>query len=144
MPKTCQETLHFQVLPSKQVGVLNDVLHLCAILACWFNNLQTPYQLLLIATLLVFWRRNRKRCEATPVFLSYTENTGWEVSLDGSNYLHAMILDTTVMTSVVIFLHYKMDNRASRALVIAKDSLSVNDFRRLIIRLKLSARGRGR
>lgn len=61
--------------------------------------------------------------------------------MDGINYRHVAILDTTVITSVMIFLHYQSGHESAKALAIAPDSLPLNDFRRLTVQLTLAGGG---
>lgn len=144
MSKNCQESFRFQVLPSRRLQQLTEVLHGCAILACWLNGLQILYQLLLMVIVVLLWWHYAMRREARPAYLRYTENKRWEVSMDQFTYQPAVILDTTVITSAVIFLHYKTDDQSSGTLVIAGDSLSANDFRRLRVRLAIYGRDEAR
>lgn len=138
MSKNIDETLHFDIFPSKRIEALFDALHGLAIFACWLNSLDSVYKLALSAAILAIWRLNKQRHQATPVQLSYTGEKGWEISSDGSRYQTAVILETTVITSAVVFLHYMTGNRFNHILLIPKDSLPENDFRRLIVRLKLA------
>ena len=141
MAKHINEMQHFRILPSSRAGVVNGVLHCVAILACWLSNLQMSSQTILTSLICIFWWVAKMRWNATPVYLRYTGNNGWRVSFDGNSYHSAVILDTTIITSVVMFLHYNTENQAFRSLMIAKDSLSNNEFRRLRVRLTLSMRG---
>lgn len=142
MSKNTQQTLHFRILPSKQIKAFSAALHACAMLACWLNALPIFYRAALAAVILTLWRLNTRRWNKEAVYLNYNGNTGWEISHDGLDYAAVTILRSTVITNRVIFLHYAIDNRPHRSLLIAKDSLAINDFRRLIVKLKLSGYGK--
>ena len=66
--------------------------------------------------------------------LRYTDKLGWELST-GENYSAVTILKSTVITTEIIFIHLK--NKP--ALLIANDALSVDDYRQLIVKLKMNA-----
>ena len=144
MTKNIHETLHFKLVPSKQIEMIVDALHLLAILACWLNALSRTYQLSLSVAVLALWFLHKRRRRAIPVHLSYTSAKGWEISYDGSHYLIADILETTVITRIGVFFHYRIDDHFNRNLLIPKDSLPANDFRRLVVRLKLSGTSQNR
>lgn len=118
--------------------IVVSFLHLVAILACYFTSVQVYFQLCMMSIIIVFWLICHK-CRKTPVMhLRYTSNLGWQVAMGRKVYQNAMILETTVITHVVVFLHFKVDDQPCSAMVIAKDSLSATDYRRLLVRLKLS------
>ena len=60
---------------------------------------------------------------------------GWTLAEDDK--LEAIrILPSTVISIFAIFLHVKNDDKPKQALVITSDSLSDDDYRCLIVRLK--------
>lgn len=142
MTKHVNQIQHFRISPSKQIEMIADALHCVAIFACWLSHLPWVSQVVLTCVVLVFWRLTKTRWKARSIHLSYTETIGWQVSSDGDNYLNAVILETTVITNVVIFLHYRKENQAFNSVAIARDSLSSDDFRCLKVRLTLTVRGR--
>lgn len=142
MSKNSQQTLHFRIVPSKQLKAVVAALHACAILACWLNALPTAVRLIFIAGLVVLWLLSNKRWKTMPVYLNYHSHSNWQISGDGLNYLNAAMLGSTVITSRVIFLHYETDDEIKGTLLIARDSLHENQFRRLKVRLKLSGGSR--
>lgn len=66
--------------------------------------------------------------------LRYSEKRGWELS-DGGEFEQVEILNSTVLTTVFIFLHL----RNKPAIVIANDALSESDYRQLLVKLKMTA-----
>jgi DNA topoisomerase VI subunit A len=71
--------------------------------------------------------------------LRYTRTTGWQICLDGQNFLNITILKTTVVSKLAIFLHFHGKiNPRYKAIMIANDSLSANDYRRLMVKLKIT------
>ncbi len=144
MVKDTKEILHFHILPSKRFTLLFNTLHGLVVLACWFNDLQVIYRLILTLGVFLAWRLAKDRWKVSDVHLRYTSDNGWWVSSGGNSYSSAVILDATVITGVAIVLHYKIGNQARRVLLITKDSLSSNQFRRLVVRLALSMHGQER
>lgn len=66
------------------------------------------------------------------------------MAFENDDYSGVTILESSVVTPFVIFLHLKPHKQKPMALVIAKDCLSKNDFRRLIVRLTLSGHEQSR
>lgn len=144
MAKGFEQTAHFRIQASAWLTRISTTLHGLAMLACWLSDLYALHRFILMGTILVLaWLENR-RMKAALTYLRYTGGNGWQVSSDGENYLDASILDTTVITNLVIFLHYRTENQANKVLLIGKDALTNSDFRRLTVRLTLSLQGRER
>ncbi len=144
MAKGIEQTAHFRIPASARIGMLCKSLYALAMMACWLSDLYLLARLVFIGVILICWWLENRRMTAALTYLRYTGNIGWQVSSDGENYLDASILDTTVITSAVIFLHYKTENQAKKVLLIGKDALLDSDFRRLTVRLTLSLHGRER
>ena len=66
------------------------------------------------------------------------------MAFENDDYSGVTILESSVVTPFVIFLHLKPHKQKPMALVIANDCLSKNDFRRLIVRLTLSGHEQSR
>jgi hypothetical protein len=88
------------------------------------------------------WFVQRDARQAGRILLRYTVTEGWAVCFDGEDYLAIKIKPTTVTGSLLTVLHFSIDKHA-RALVIFKDSMSANDYRKLIVNLKISGYGQG-
>lgn len=119
-----------------------DCLHVLSVLACWLNGLSAVYQLMLSLLVMASWVVQRNACETSHIFLRYTVTEGWAASFDGEHYLVAKIKPTTVTGRMLTILHFSIDNR-SGALVIVKDAMTANDYRRLIVNLKISGNSQG-
>lgn len=143
MSKAAEATLIFAVAPS---GLATTCLHACylsALSACWLNGLAIGYRLFLIAVLSLVWLSQAKGLRARSCYLRYTAQQGWSISFDGGNeYCAVTIKSSTVVGSLVTFLHYATEDKAFDTLVIWKDALTPGDYRRLIVKLKLSDHGR--
>lgn len=138
MLKNSHETLDLNVCWSKQLNQLVNALYVCSFAACWLNDLSEKYQWLLGGLVVVFFMIRYRRKRSSPYFLRYTASVGWALSLDGTDYREIQILDGTVITHYAILLYFKTKKKLSQSILIMRDSVSVNDYRRLIVRLKLS------
>ena len=66
--------------------------------------------------------------------IAYSEKTCWQIISHGQ-VKKVTILPSTVITTWLIFLH----TRELAPILIAKDSLGEDDFRRLIVKLKITS-----
>lgn len=137
MLNSAQETLFFKIGDSKLHKQLCFGLHFLSVFACWLADLPISLQSVLTAVIVYLWWVNNRSAN---IDLRYTTGKGWQVSWDRESFLAAIILETTVITPVAIFLHYGNEQQGFRAVIIANDSLSAIDYRRLMVKLKLSGR----
>ena len=128
----------FEIKPSQQHEKLFDVLRVLAILSCVLSTLAITYKATLIMLILVLKLIAVSNRQSSIYQLRFTEFSGWEMAFANNDYRHMTILGGSVITTFVVFLHCRMHDQALRTFVIAKDSLSKNDFRRLVVRLTLS------
>lgn len=128
----------FEIKPSQQHKNVSNVLHLLAILACGMSSLQMIYKAALLVFILMIKQRADKRWQNSMYKLRFTEFSGWEMAFENDDYSGVTISESSVVTPFVIFLHLKPHTQKPMSLVIAKDCLSKNDFRRLIVRLTIS------
>lgn len=108
--------------------------HGLALIACLISALPWPGKLLLSLALpvhLFFAARNVDRQHVT---IRYQEGSGWNIDDE-----QVTILPSTVLTPFAIWLHFKPQSARKKALLIVKDAMSESEFRRLIVKLKISA-----
>ncbi len=123
-----------ELKPSKLLQRLNIVLHIAAWFACFANALPLLVRLGIACLIgLDFWF-NFKRLKSGQHLISYSETKGWQLA-DNGDFENIQILSSTVVTTFLIFLH--IANKPS--ILIAHDALSEEDFRRLIVKLKMTA-----
>lgn len=144
--------------PSARLKGLTGFMHGLALMACLVNALPITVKgmLFIIISIQLWYVVKRVKCEQPTI--KYTESLGWEVSV--SNNVEAVrILPSTVITTVVIFLHLEVRNASvgcarqnlitfkgmhtfggtsKKTLLILSDALSEDDYRRLIVKLKTS------
>lgn len=139
MPENTNASQLFEIRPSRSATKLLRLLQVLALIGCWLNSLPEEYRIaigaLLIGLIII---PNRYRNESA-MQLRYTPNNNWLLRTGQDNdFFIITILSSTTITDWAIFLHYKTNSQLSGALLIAKDSLMADSFRRLKVRLKLS------
>jgi hypothetical protein len=101
-------------------------------------------QVILIILILFSLIFSLKQEKAIKVYtLRYSTAFGWEITNSENEFQHIEILPTTVLSPYLIFLHYKINkNNYTKQIklyvLITKDKLSNNDFRKLRVELKIS------
>ena len=114
-------------------------LHVLALIAGIGNALPDWLKLMLVMTIalhyLVMQNKFIKRLPGSK--LKFSSISGWELAIK-TNYDPIQILKTTVITRFVIILHFLDQNRKKRSILICKDSLAAEEFRKLTIELKIS------
>lgn len=138
MIKNNHEKFDVKIGRSKQLNYLVNFLYVCAFAACWLSDMPKEYKWLLSSLVVVLWVLSNIFNDSSPYFLRYTANVGWELSLDGTDYMEILILDGTVLTHYAILLHFETNKPLSQSILIVRDSVSADDYRRFIVRLKLS------
>lgn len=143
MPKKFQETLLFEIKASNRVKSVTNFLHVNAFLACWLNDLALGQRLAFAVLVLWCWGMSQRSNISASCFLRYSSSLGWEAAKDGENFLAVSILDATVITQFAIFLQYQTNSRVRCSLLVVNDSMSVNQYRRLMVMLKISEKDQG-
>ncbi len=129
----------FKIGSSRRCLQLGCALHGVAVLVCWLADMPVAVKwgLSLVITVLGLVYAYQRR--QVIIELRYTKATGWQICLDGQDFLDISILKSTVVSNLAIFLHYhRKDNPRYKAIMIAHDSLSANDYRRLMVKLKIT------
>lgn len=108
--------------------------HGLALMACLLSALLWPGKLLLSLALPVHLYFTVKNADRQSVMIRYLEGSGWNI--DGEPVI---ILPSTVLTPFAIWLHFKPQPARKRAFLIIKDAMPEAEFRRLIVKLKISA-----
>jgi hypothetical protein len=123
-----------ELKPSIKLQRLVIASHLIALAAGIANAL--PFTLkLCIATLIgLHFKMRFPSLKTERRNIRYTEKLGWEISEQG-DFEAAVILKSTVISTFFIFLH--IQNKPS--ILIANDALNEDDYRQLIVKLKMTA-----
>ncbi len=100
--------------------------------------LQVPDLFVGALSLLVFLSYLRMYDEVCKrVDLLWTVEGCWSGCIDGQLFENATLLVSSVSTRYAVFLHLKMPDRAVVNVVVARDSLPEDQFRRLRVRLQI-------
>ena len=137
MSKNPESVAQFAIGSSTWLSLVIDSLHALAVSACWLNELPIFFRVTFFILVAASWIFQRKACKANKLYLRYTLANGWAVSFDGTGYLDVKINPTTVVGMMVTILHFDLDNR-SKTLVVVKDAMIEDEYRKLIVLLKIS------
>jgi hypothetical protein len=130
---------YFKIGSSRRCLQVGCALHGMAVLACWLANIPVAVKWVMSLVIPALgWVYVYQRGQAN-IELRYTRTTGWQICLDGKDFWDITILKSTVVSNLAIFLHYRGKiNPRFKAIMIANDSLSANDYRRLMVKLKIT------
>jgi hypothetical protein len=142
--KNLQQSQQFLVGPSHLRQQLLITTHGLAVLACWLNGLAVVYKFGLSVIVLGSWLVNAKPSKAEPIYLRYTPRQGWWLCSDGENYQPIQIKPSSVISRMLTILHYTDMGDGGGTVLIFKDAMDTNDYRRLIVSLKISGCGQDR
>jgi hypothetical protein len=123
-----------ELKPSKKIRHLLIVIHVLALGAGIANTLPFVLKLGIAALIGLNFRLNFHRLKIERRKIKYTEKLGWEIS-DGDDFETVEILKSSVITATFIFL--QMQDKPT--VLIASDALSEDDYRQLIVKLKITA-----
>ncbi len=85
---------------------------------------------------LLFYLRRELRFHGLSIVHSMV--SGWEMALSDHQFYPVKILASTVITPYLIVLHYKIQNKQKKTILICKDALIEDDYRKLMVELKIS------
>jgi hypothetical protein len=126
--------LNVTLRPSRLLLRVNAITHLLASVAVQITPLVWAIQSAmvgLIAVSFVFYHRQHSRENRS---ISYNAASGWQVMQNG--IAKALLVETsTVVTPLATFLHAKH----APAILIVHDALDENDYRQLVVKLKITA-----
>ena len=142
MSKKYQPPLLLTLKPSKRLKQFVVFVHTLALGACIANALAIAVKISLFAIICSHLRLTIRRLNAGQYTIKHTDAFGWEIS-EGHDFVSIEILKSTVITTFVLFLHFKPSSRtgfgksdAKKTLLVLKDALTEDDYRYLIVKLK--------
>ena len=118
-------------------------MHAIAIVAVLINALDLIYKviisLMVLVSLFVYLKREYN---FQGLLIRHSSGLGWEVAYL-ENYFYAVdILASTVITRYIIVLHF-LQNKKKQTILICRDALSYDEYRKLMVALKISGVNRG-
>jgi len=144
MPQHTEPALLLTIKPSHHLKALIIIIHVLALGASIANDLDLAFKLGLITVISLQGWLTIKRLKNEAYTIKYTEALGWQLSKD-QDLVSIEILNSTIVTTFAIFLHYKERSpsnfktpRAKRTRLILNDALSDDDYRCLLVKLKIT------
>ena len=142
MSKKYQPALLLTLKPSKRLKQIVTFVHTLALGACIANALAIAVKISLLAIICIHLWLTVRRLNAEQYTIKHTDGFDWEISA-GHGFVSIEILKSTVITTFVLFLHFKPGFRtgvwksdAKKTLLVLNDSLTEDDYRYLIVKLK--------
>ena len=137
-----QPALLLTLKPSKRLIQIVIFVHTLALGACIVNALAIAIKISLFAIICIHLWLTVRRLNAEQYTIKHTDAFVWEIS-EGNDFASIDILKSTVITTFVLFLHFKSRSQtgfwksdAKKTLLVLKDSLTEDDYRYLIVKLK--------
>lgn len=124
----------FSVGPSRRLQYALLAGHSLALAACLISALPWAAKLLLALALSVHFYFGERNADRRQVAIGYLEGSGWVIDDE-----RVAILPSSVLTPFAIWLHYQPQSARKKALLIVKDAMPDAEFRRLTVKLKISA-----
>jgi hypothetical protein len=131
--------------PSRRLKKWVIFVHTMAFVASMANALAFAIKISLCTLICIYgwWTVSRLNNERHTI--KYTEALGWEVS-EGGDFATIEILKSTVITTQILFLHFKQRFQAQswkyghkKTLLVSSDALDEEEYRCLIVKLKTTA-----
>lgn len=113
--------------------------HTLATIASFSNGLSRDYQLIALFTVIIsacFSWRNYKNFQ--PYTIRYHEMTNWQLAKIENDYQKIIVLPTTVLSTQFIILHFQLQTGRKQTLFIINDALTRQNYRCLLVELKVS------
>ena len=109
------------------------VLHMIAVFAAISSALPVATKLLLALLIGLNFKAIFPLVKTGQRIIRYSEHLGWEI-FEGDTYKSITVLKSTVTTPFISFLHIQ----GKPAILIACDALSEDDYRQLLVKLKIT------
>lgn len=136
MAKNPTPTLNLLIKSSSYQLILVQTLHIISFAACWLNNLPLLMQIALSA-LVIASRIYQYKQPKSDFYLRYSDKNQWSTTFNNQPFQPITILSTTVITQWLVILHFEIQQHSLTRLIF-RDSLSSNDYRRLMVQLKIN------
>lgn len=115
------------------------IIHILAVCSCLISTLpMTIKMVLLVGILLYLIYTLYLIANLTGFQLQYTSSRAWEAAFNGV-FSPIHILPSTVITPLVIFLHFKKQSGKKQSMLIFNDAISPEAFRKLTVELRINS-----
>jgi len=113
-------------------------MHFLAIVATYQNSLDISIKVTIILLILISLTRNLKReFQFQSVFIRISLQKGWEITFVDNCFIAMEILPSSVISPYFIVLHFKPQKMPKQTLFIFKDALVDDEYRKLVVQLKI-------
>lgn len=114
-------------------------LHALAIIAVFISALALLYKTILTVCILVsLFIYAKREFDFEGLTIRYADSFGWEIAFSENQFNPIQVLPSTVITSHSIVLQYKTQSQQKRAIIICRDAMIKDNFRKLLVELKIS------
>ncbi len=129
----------FTVKRSSILIIALTIFHLLAMIAAYLNTLDISFRLVIISLILINLFINLKHeLQIQAVFIRSSSLEGWEITSEDGEFSVINILPSTVISPYFIFLHFKKQKKPRQSIFILKDSMIEDEFRGLIVQLRIA------
>ena len=118
-------------------------MHAIAIVAAFINALDLIYKIIITAMVLVSLLVYLKReINFHGLLIRHSTTLGWEVAYSEYNFHVIELLASTVVSRYIIVLHF-VQNKENQTILICRDALFYDEYRKLMVALKISGLNKG-
>lgn len=112
-------------------------LHALAAIAVFLTPLFFVYKIALLIAVLISLHLNIREELISKKYNIRHSSIGWEISGGKSDFSSIEILPSTVITPYLLVLHFKQHNQAKQTILIGMDALNGDEYRKLIVALRI-------
>lgn len=139
MLKKYATTQIYKVYRSHSVIVGFCLLHSIAFAAVFLSTIALLYKIIiagLVVISLLFYLK--QEIKFSGLHIRYGSVFGWEIAYSENHFQSILILPSTVLTPYIVVLHFKQQNTKKQTILICRDALKKDEFRKLMVELKIS------
>ncbi len=115
------------------------IIHVLAVYSCLIAAVPMMIKMVLaVGVLLHLIFSLHQKAKLTGLKLQYSSSRAWEVAIKGV-FSPIYILPSTVITPLVIFLHFKKQSGKKQSMLIFNDAISSEAFRKLTVELRINS-----
>ncbi|WP_054761565.1 protein YgfX [Methylomonas koyamae] len=141
MYKNIEQSVDFSLGVSRQRRWCVSFSHLSALAGCWFNAMPLGYRSVLIVLVCLSWVAAVLAENRSAIVLRYSQQRGWSVQQGRGDFQSIRLRHTSVVSRLLVALHWLGENDIRGALVVFPDMLQPDQFRRLLVCLKITEIG---
>ncbi|WP_445372998.1 protein YgfX [Methylomonas sp. HW2-6] len=123
---------------SRQRRICVSVLHSLALAGCWLNALPAGCRVSLAALVVLSWAKAIVAEKVGPIQLRFHLSRGWSAREGLGEFLPIRLLPSSVVSRVVVAVHWRDGSGVRNSLAVFPDMLRRDQFRRLLVCLKIS------